>query len=58
MYSIRQMLCFNEYNKRLIDADILPHLRYEVRKQDGSVEIIERNVSGDEVDDQADDGHG
>ena len=45
---------FNEYNKRLIDADILPHLRYEVRKQDGSVEIVERHVSGDEIDDQAD----
>jgi Protein of unknown function (DUF1631) len=45
---------FHEYNKRLIDADILPHLRYEVRKQDGSVEIIERNVSGEDFDEQAD----
>ena len=39
---------FDEYNKRLIDADILPNLRYEVRKQAGSVEIIERHVSEDE----------
>jgi hypothetical protein len=28
-------------------------LRYEVRKQDGSVEIVERHISGDENDDQA-----
>ena len=45
---------FDEYNKRLIDADILPNLRYEVRKQAGSVEIIERHVSEDEnVDEEA-----
>ena len=39
---------FGEYNQRLIDADILPHLRYEVRKQAGSVEIIEREISEDD----------
>jgi hypothetical protein len=39
---------FDEYNKRLIEADILPNLRYEVRKQAGSVEIIERHVSEDD----------
>lgn len=39
---------FDEYNKRLIDADILPHLRYEVRKQAGGVEIIERKISKDD----------
>ncbi len=35
---------FDEYNKRLIEADILPNLRYEVRKQPGSVEIIQKEV--------------
>lgn len=41
---------FDEYNKRLIQADILPNLRYEVRKQAGGIEIIEKQV------DDADDG--
>lgn len=35
---------FDEYNKRLIEADILPNLRYEVRKQPGSVEIIKKEI--------------
>lgn len=35
---------FDEYNKKLIMADILPNLRYEVRKQPGSVEIVQRTV--------------
>lgn len=35
---------FDEYNKRLIEADILPNLRYEVRKQPGSVEIIQKEI--------------
>ncbi|HHJ14827.1 MAG TPA: DUF1631 domain-containing protein [Gammaproteobacteria bacterium] len=35
---------FDEYNQRLIDADILPNLRYEVRKQPGSIEIVEQTV--------------
>jgi hypothetical protein len=35
---------FDEYNKRLIQADILPNLRYEVRKQAGGIEIIEKQV--------------
>lgn len=35
---------FDEYNKKLILADILPNLRYEVRKQPGSVEIVQRTV--------------
>jgi hypothetical protein len=39
---------FDEYNKRLIQADILPNLRYEVRKQSGGIEIIEREVSDDD----------
>ncbi|VAW73758.1 hypothetical protein MNBD_GAMMA13-514 [hydrothermal vent metagenome] len=39
---------FGEYNKRLIDADILPHLRYEVRKQAGGIEIIEHEVNADD----------
>lgn len=41
---------FDEYNKRLIQADILPNLRYEVRKQAGGIEIIEKEV--DDGDDQ------
>ncbi len=32
---------FEEFNKRLIEAGILPHLRYEIRKQPGSVEIVQ-----------------
>lgn len=36
---------FDEYNKRLIQADILPNLRYEVRKQAGGIEIIEKEYS-------------
>jgi len=32
---------FEEFNKRLIAAGILPHLRYEIRKQPGSVEIVQ-----------------
>ncbi len=36
---------FDEYNKRLIEADILPNLRYEVRKQPGSVEIVQTEVA-------------
>jgi hypothetical protein len=36
---------FDEYNKRLIEADILPNLRYEVRKQPGSIEIIQKEVA-------------
>ena len=39
---------FDEYNKRLIQADILPNLRYEVRKQAGGIEIIETEVNGSE----------
>ncbi len=39
---------FGEYNKRLIDADILPHLRYEVRKQAGGVAIIEHEIDKDD----------
>jgi hypothetical protein len=35
---------FDEYNKRLIQAGILPNLRYEVRKNAGGVEIIEKQV--------------
>jgi hypothetical protein len=35
---------FDEYNRRLIEADILPNLRYEVRKQPGSIEIIQKEV--------------
>lgn len=35
---------FDEYNKCLIEADILPNLRYEVRKQPGSVEIIQKEI--------------
>jgi len=41
---------FDEYNKRLIQADILPNLRYEIRRQAGSVEIIEKQVSPDSDD--------
>jgi len=41
---------FDEYNKRLIQADILPNLRYEIRRQAGSVEIIEKRVSPDSGD--------
>ena len=41
---------FNEFNKRLIQAGILPNLRYEVRKQPGSVEIIEKFVQDQEAD--------
>ncbi len=35
---------FDEFNKHLIEADILPNLRYEVRKQPGSVEIIQKEI--------------
>ena len=31
---------FDEFNERLIQAGILPNLRYEVRKQPGGVEIV------------------
>jgi hypothetical protein len=40
---------FDEYNKRLIQAGILPNLRYEVRKQPGGVEIVEKHVGQDEA---------
>jgi hypothetical protein len=40
---------FDEYNKRLIQADILPNLRYEVRKQAGGIEIIEKQVGRHDV---------
>lgn len=39
---------YDEFNKRLIQADILPNLRYEVRKQPGGVEIIEKFVQDQE----------
>jgi len=45
---------FDEYNKRLIQADILPNLRYEVRKQAGGIEIIEKHLSDAEVDNEPD----
>ncbi|TCK17969.1 uncharacterized protein DUF1631 [Thiogranum longum] len=45
---------FDEYNKRLIEADILPNLRYEVRKQPGSVEIIQKEVEPGSETDQPD----
>jgi hypothetical protein len=45
---------FDEYNKRLIQADILPHLRYEVRKQAGGIEIIEKEISAAEAANEAD----
>ena len=32
---------FEEFNKHLIQAGILPHLRYEIRKQPGSIEIVQ-----------------
>lgn len=38
---------FDEFNRRLIEAGILPNLRYEVRKQPGSVEIVEKEVTGE-----------
>ncbi len=41
---------FDEYNKRLIEADILPNLRYEVHKHAGSVEIIEKEIHPGEPD--------
>jgi len=41
---------FDEYNKRLIQADILPNLRYEIRRQAGSVEIIEKQVQPESAD--------
>jgi len=41
---------FDEYNKRLIQADILPNLRYEIRRQAGSVEIIEKQLQPDSAD--------
>ncbi len=45
---------FDEYNKRLIEAGILPNLRYEVRKQPGSVEIVQTEVQeGEETADAA-----
>jgi Protein of unknown function (DUF1631) len=44
---------FDEYNKRLIQADILPNLRYEVRKQSGGIEIVEKQLSDAEVDNEA-----
>lgn len=40
---------FDEYNKRLIEAGILPNLRYEVRRQAGGIEIIEKQVGQDEA---------
>jgi hypothetical protein len=36
---------FEEFNKRLIEAGILPHLRYEIRKQPGSIEIVQATSS-------------
>ena len=36
---------FEEFNKRLIEAGILPHLRYEIRKQPGSIEIVQTTSS-------------
>jgi len=41
---------FDEFNKRLIQADILPNLRYEVRKQPGGMEIIEKFVQDQDED--------
>jgi len=38
---------YDEYNKRLIEADILPNLRYEVRKQAGGIEIVEKQAAPD-----------
>jgi hypothetical protein len=49
---------FDEYNKRLIQAGILPNLRYEVRKQAGGVEIIEKHVGQEEADSSDDDAYG
>lgn len=40
---------FDEFNQRLIQADILPNLRYEVRKQAGSIEIVEKEVEDNEA---------
>jgi hypothetical protein len=37
---------FDEFNKRLIEAGILPHLRYEIRKQPGSIEIVQTTSNG------------
>jgi hypothetical protein len=45
---------FDEYNKRLIQADILPNLRYEVRKQGGGIEIVEKQVSDATADRESD----
>jgi hypothetical protein len=45
---------FDEYNQRLIQAGILPNLRYEVRRQAGGIEIIEKQVNQDEVDQSSD----
>ncbi len=36
---------FEEFNKRLIEAGILPNLRYEIRKQPGSIEIVQTTSS-------------
>ncbi len=44
---------YDEYNKRLIQADILPNLRYEVRKQAGGIEIVETQAADTEADDEA-----
>jgi len=33
---------FDEYNERLIQADILPNLRYEIRKQADGVEVVQQ----------------
>ncbi len=44
---------FDEYNKCLIEADILPNLRYEVRKQPGSVEIIQTEVDEDTAEEES-----
>ncbi len=40
---------FDEFNQRLIQAEILPNLRYEVRKQAGSIEIVEKEVDNNEA---------
>jgi len=42
---------FDEFNKRLIQEGILPNLKYEVRKQAGGVEIVEKFVPDDAPDD-------
>jgi len=38
---------FDEFNERLIQAGILPHLRYEIRKQAGGMEIVEATADSE-----------